>query len=201
MFTLADVDAYAKKLAGVTVGESWGRKTWLVNDRGFVWDRPLTKADIKRYGGAELPQGEILGVRVESLDAKDAMLGMGLSGFFTIEHFNGWPGLLIELRLADADDVRRAIMHAWTAMSAKKSKGTKRVVALTKPAAKKKAATKKPAVKAATKKPAAKAATKKRTATTPPTKKPAAKTAATQKATVKTSPTKKPTAKKNGTKK
>ncbi len=133
MFTLAAVDTYAKTLAGVTVGESWGRKTWVANNKGFVWERPFTKADIKRFGDAEIPQGEILGIRVENLDAKDALLAMGLPGFFTIEHFNGWPGLLIELRLARADDVRRAILHAWTAVTTKKSK---RAVSTKKPTTK-----------------------------------------------------------------
>ncbi len=131
MFTLAAVDTYAKTLAGVTVGESWGRKTWVANNKGFVWERPFTKADIRRFGDAEIPQGEILGIRVESLDAKDALLAMGLPGFFTIEHFNGWPGLLIELRLARADDVRRAILHAWTAVTTKKS--SKRAVSTKRP--------------------------------------------------------------------
>ena len=156
MFTLADVDTYAKSLAGVTIGESWGRKTWVVNDRAFVWDRPLTKADIARYGDAELPHGEILGVRVESLDAKEALLAMDLPGFFTIQHFNGWPGLLIELRLADPDDVRRAISHAWTTMSTKKATSRKRVVSAKKPAAKKPAAKKPAAKKPAAKKPSSK---------------------------------------------
>jgi hypothetical protein len=180
VFTLAEVDAYATSLAGVTVGESWGRKTWLVNGKGFVWDRPLTKADIKRYGDAELPQGEILGVRVENLDAKDALLSIAPPGFFTIPHFNGYPGLLIELRLAQADDVRRAISDAWTTVSAKKAKGTaKRVVSSAKKPATKKAAMKSTAKKAATKKAATMKPTTKKTAT----KKAAAKKATAKKAT------------------
>ncbi len=119
MFSLDKVAAFATSLTGVTVGLKWGRRTWQVGDDGFVWDRPLSKADIKRYGDAEPPCGEILGVRVENLDAKDALLSMDLPGFFTIEHFNNYPAVLIELRLARAADVRRAIRDAWQLVSAK----------------------------------------------------------------------------------
>ena len=113
MFTLAAVDAYARTLPGVTVGTKWGRRTWQVGEVGFVWDRPLSKADIKRWGDTPLPQGEILGVKVENLDAKDALLEIAPAGVFTIEHFKGYPAVLIELKLARAAEVRRAILDAW----------------------------------------------------------------------------------------
>lgn len=117
MFTLAKVGAYAKTIPGVTVGTSWGRLTWLVGKKGFAWDRPFSKADLKRYGDARIPQGEILGVKVEDLDAKDALLAIAPPGFFTIEHFNGYPAVLIELRLARAADVRRAVLDAWRTLA------------------------------------------------------------------------------------
>lgn len=119
MFSLEKVDAYATSLAGVTVGLKWGRRTWQIGDDGFVWDRPLSKADLKRWRDTAIPQGEILGVKVENLDAKDALLAMDLAGFFTIEHFNHYPAILIELRLARAADVRRAILDAWRLVSTK----------------------------------------------------------------------------------
>ncbi len=117
MFTLDDVDAVARALPDVTVGISWGHKTWMVGKKGFVWERPFTKADLKRFGDATIPQGEILGVRVESLDAKDALLAIAPAGVFTIEHCNGYPGVLIELRLARPADVRRIVTDAWRAVA------------------------------------------------------------------------------------
>src|SRR5687767_14660762 len=96
--TLDDVDAFATSLPGVTVGTSWGDRTWMVGDKAFAWRRPFSKADLKRFGDEKPPAGEILAVRVESLDAKDALLSMAPAGFFTIPHFNGYPALLIELR-------------------------------------------------------------------------------------------------------
>lgn len=104
--------AIAESLPGVTVGTKWTARTWMVNDRGFLWERPLRKTDIERLGDGPIPNGDIVGIIVENLDAKDALLGMDLPGFFTIQHFNGYPGLLIELRLARTEDVRAAIGEA-----------------------------------------------------------------------------------------
>jgi hypothetical protein len=112
MVTFEDVDAIASGLPGVTVGTKWRRRTWIANDKGFAWERPLTKADLKRLGDTPPPEGEILGVRVEDLDAKDALLSLALPGFFTIAHFEGYPAVLIELRNARAKDVRTAVLDA-----------------------------------------------------------------------------------------
>jgi hypothetical protein len=118
-FSFAKVDEFVKTLPNVTVGAKWNTKNWIVNDRGFAWVRPLGKADIGRWpSGEPLPEGEILGVRVESLDAKDAFLAMGLPGFFTIEHFNNYAAILIELRKASAKDVKAALVHGHAAMAA-----------------------------------------------------------------------------------
>lgn len=127
--TFADVDAFAMSLPGVTVGLSWGHRTWMVGGRGFAWERPFTKSDIRRFGDETPPGGEILGVRVESLDAKEALLEGALPGFFTIPHFDGFPGLLIALRKARARDVRAAIEDAYAAMLAlgpARKRGTRR---------------------------------------------------------------------------
>ena len=114
--TFDDVDAFATGLPNVTVGTSWGNRTWMVGSKGFAWQRPFSKADIKRFGDETPPSGEILGVRVESLDAKDALLAMDLPGFFTIPHFNGYAAVLIALKKARAKDVRAAISDAYSTM-------------------------------------------------------------------------------------
>jgi hypothetical protein len=115
--TLDDVDAFATGLPDVVVGTKWGNRTWMVGNKGFAWQRPFSKADLKRFGDETPPAGEILGVRVESLDAKDALLAMELPGFFTIQHFNGFAALLIALRQARAKDVRAAIQGAYRAVA------------------------------------------------------------------------------------
>lgn len=110
--TFDDVDAFAMSLPGVTVGAKWGNRTWMVEDKGFAWQRPLNKADLKRFGDEPPPAGEILAVRVENLDAKDALLAIAPQGFFTIAHFQNYPAILIALRRARAKDVRAAITDA-----------------------------------------------------------------------------------------
>ncbi|MBC7977775.1 MAG: hypothetical protein H7138_22580 [Myxococcales bacterium] len=112
-----DVDKLATNLPGVTVGAKWGNRTWMVHGKGFAWQRPFSKADLKRFGDQTPPQGEILAVRVESLDAKDALLEIAPPGFFTIPHFDGYAGVLIALRKARVKDVRAAILDAFGAMS------------------------------------------------------------------------------------
>jgi hypothetical protein len=113
-----DVDKLAAGLPGVTVGAKWGNRTWMVGGKGFAWQRPFSKADLKRFGDATPPQGEILAVRVENLDAKDALLEIAPPGFFTIPHFDGYAGVLIALRQARAKDVRAAILDAFHAIVA-----------------------------------------------------------------------------------
>jgi hypothetical protein len=120
--TFANVAAIIKKLPGVSVTTKWRNKTYVVGDKGFAWERPLSKADLARYGDETPPQGEILAVRVDGLDGKDAVLAMDLPGFFTIPHFNGYAAVLIELRKAKAKDVRTAITEAYRVMSAPKPK-------------------------------------------------------------------------------
>jgi hypothetical protein len=111
----ADVDAFTRGLPGVEVGAKWGHKTWIAAGRGFAWERPLTRADLARFGDDTPPAGEILAVRLDSLDAKDALLSIAPRGFFTIAHFNGFPGILIALREARTKDVRAALLDAHRA--------------------------------------------------------------------------------------
>jgi len=116
---LDDAAAYASSLPDVIVGEKWGKRTWMVGTRGFAWERPLSKADLKRFGDVTPPHGDILAVAVENLDAKDALLAIAPRGFFTIPHFQGYPAILVALRQARATDVRAAIRDAHRIAAAK----------------------------------------------------------------------------------
>jgi hypothetical protein len=127
--TFDDVAALVSGLPGVTVATKWGNHTWLVGGKFFAWRRGFSKADLERFGDETPPAGEILAVRVESLDAKDALLAMAPKGFFTIPHFNGYPAVLIALRQARAKDVRAVLLDAHAAAIAAAARPKRRVTA------------------------------------------------------------------------
>ena len=115
MVTLEEVAEIAQGLPEVTVGERYGNRTWSVAGKGFAWERPFRKADIKRFGDATPPDGPILAVRVADLGEKEAILAAEPKGFFTIPHFDGFPGLLIQLKRVGKSQLREAITDAWLA--------------------------------------------------------------------------------------
>ncbi len=113
MATLDDVGRMASKLPEVTEGERHGNRTWFVGGKAFAWDRPFSKADIRRFGDQTPPEGPILAVRVEDLAEKEAVLAANPGAFFTIPHFDGYSAVLIELRTVSARALRDAITDAW----------------------------------------------------------------------------------------
>jgi hypothetical protein len=122
---LETVTKLADALPGAVVGTRWGNRTWMVGGHGFAWQRPLTKADVKRYGDEPPPSGDLFAVIVDGLDGKDAILAMDLPGFFTIPHFDGYAAVLVELRLARLADVRAALVAAHRVAAARKPKAPK----------------------------------------------------------------------------
>jgi hypothetical protein len=111
--TIEQAVAMIDALPGVTMGERYGNRTWFVGKKAFVWERPFSKADLKRFGDEPVPDGPILAVSVEDLADKEAVLAARHRGFFTIEHFDGFAAVLVQLRVAAPGVVDDAILDAW----------------------------------------------------------------------------------------
>jgi hypothetical protein len=115
--TFDDVARIAGELPEVTEGQEKyrGNRAWEVDRKGFAWERPFSKADIKRYGNEQPPKGPILAISTADLAEKEAILGAGKPGFFTIPHFDNYPAYLVELDVVTAEDLREALTDGWLA--------------------------------------------------------------------------------------
>ena len=111
--TIEDAAEIALALPDVTEGKRWGNRTWFVGGKGFAWERPLSKADVKRLGSRPAPEGPVLAVRVANLDEKEVLMMDPPAGFFDIEHFSGYPAVLIKLDVVKRNVLKAAIKEAW----------------------------------------------------------------------------------------
>jgi hypothetical protein len=117
--TWEDVRRIALALPETGEAESRGLRQWRVKDKGFVWERPLRRADFDALGDAA-PDGPILGVRVEHLGAKEALLADDPDVYFTTPHFDGYPAVLVRLDRIALAELTEVIVEAWLARAPKR---------------------------------------------------------------------------------
>lgn len=106
--------ALARSLPGVEEGERRGTLTWSVGGKTFAWERNYSKADIRRFGDGPYPQPPIVAVRTAGLAEKEALLASSSPAVFTIEHFNGFSAVLVELAAVSEEELREVLVDGWS---------------------------------------------------------------------------------------
>lgn len=119
MATWEDVRRIALSLPETSEKLSWGLPSWRVKDKGFVWERPLRRADYEALGEAA-PDGPVLGVRVADLGVKEALLADDPGVYFTTPHFQGYPAVLVKLDAIGTGELREVVVGAWLCRAPKR---------------------------------------------------------------------------------
>ncbi len=117
MSTIEDVRGIALALPGVVerINGHTGEPAWRVAKGDIAWMRGPSARDLAQLAERERswPEGPVLGVRVASLEEKEALLAAEPGIFFTIPHFDGYPGLLVRLEGVDRERLNEIIDDAW----------------------------------------------------------------------------------------
>lgn len=119
MATWDDVRRAVLALPETSELSSRGIPEWRVKDKGFVWERPLRRADLEALGD-EAPDGPILAARVPDVGVKEALLADDPHVYFTTPHFDGYPVILVCLDRIAVADLDELIVEAWLARAPKR---------------------------------------------------------------------------------
>jgi len=120
MATWRDVRRLALALPGTSEKTSRETPAWTVNDKFFVWDRPLRKSDVAALG-ARAPKGPILGVCTSGLEMKEALIASDPKVYFTTPHFDGYPAVLVRLDKIAVAELKDLITEAWCTHAPKRA--------------------------------------------------------------------------------
>jgi hypothetical protein len=114
-----DVRGIALALPETSERSSYGSLAWRVNDKGFVWQRPLRRADLEALGD-QVPDGPIMAAYVEHVGMKDALIANDPDVYFTTPHFDGYPAILVRLDRIAVAELDELIVDAWLSRAPKR---------------------------------------------------------------------------------
>ncbi|HVQ87120.1 MAG TPA: MmcQ/YjbR family DNA-binding protein [Actinomycetes bacterium] len=77
--------------------------------KGFAWVW-LERLEPKK---PRLPNPDVLGVRVSGQEEKEMLLASDTEKFFTEDHYNGFPAVLVRLAAVDESELRELLTDAW----------------------------------------------------------------------------------------
>ncbi|WP_173921686.1 MmcQ/YjbR family DNA-binding protein [Agromyces sp. Marseille-P2726] len=116
MATWDDVRDLALALPEASEHLSRGNAQWKVHAKGFVWERPLRRADLESLGIAQQP-GPVLGAKTEDEAVKLALISEDPSVFFTTPHFDGYAAVLVHLDRISRRRLGEVVAEAWAAVA------------------------------------------------------------------------------------
>lgn len=119
MATWEDVRRIALALPETNEQTSRDAVQWRVKDKGFVWERPLRRADREALGDAA-PDGPVPGAMVADVGVKEALIADDPEVYFTTPHFDGYAAVLVRLDKIPVDELEELTTEAWLARAPKR---------------------------------------------------------------------------------
>lgn len=114
MATWEDVRQLALALPETSEHVSRGSAQWKVHAKGFVWERPLRRADLESLGIAA-QEGPVLGASTDDEAVKLALIAEDPAVFFTTPHFDGYAAVLVHLDRISRRRLFEVVAEAWVA--------------------------------------------------------------------------------------
>src|SRR2546423_104915 len=102
-----DVRRIALALPETSEGE--GQLGFSVAGKGFAWS---WKERVEKKK-PRVERRDVLAVRVANEDEKQALIAADPEKFFTEDHYNGFPAVLVRLAAIEVDELEELLTDAW----------------------------------------------------------------------------------------
>lgn len=121
MVSYQEIEEFALGLPETSSTPSYGGAPALrVNKKMFARLRGEMADDVDDLTGE--PYDEVLMVGVADLGEKEALLTDDPETFFTVPHYDGYPGVLVRLARCDPDVLREVLLDAWLRAAPKRAR-------------------------------------------------------------------------------